>query len=269
MAERYTPEMITTLDKNEIFVFGSNLAGHHAGGAARIARQRFGAIMGQGVGLQGQSYAIPTMQGGVGTIKPFVDQFISFAKTNPSLTFYVTRIGCGIAGFTDNEIAPLFKDAQKTENIILPKSFYAIISKKGESTDNLERFLAGQQTAFADYKTALNEIMDGHKRSHWIWYIFPQLRGLGRSKISKHYGIINRLEAEQYLKHPILGHRLREITEALLSHQGRSPESILGFIDAIKVKSCMTLFDCISPDDVFGAVLDTFYNGERDSLSII
>ena len=107
----------------EIFVFGSNLQGMHGGGAARIAYQKFGAIMGQGVGLQGQSYGIPTMQGGVETIRPYVDEFIAFAKGHPELTFLVTRIGCGIAGFTDDEIAPLFIGAHGVENIVLPEGW--------------------------------------------------------------------------------------------------------------------------------------------------
>jgi hypothetical protein len=107
---RTTPEYITSLQPNEIFVFVSNLRGMHGGGAAYIAHRKFGAIMGQGVGLQGQSYAIPTMQGGVETIKPYVDEFIEFAKEHKNLTFLVTRIGCGIAGFTDDEISPLFEN---------------------------------------------------------------------------------------------------------------------------------------------------------------
>ena len=118
--KRTTPEFITELQPNEIFVFGSNLKGMHGGGAAYIAYRKFGAIMGQGVGLQGQSYAIPTMQGGVETIRPYVDEFIAFAKEHPTLTFLVTRIGCGIAGFTDEEIAPLFEKAHDMENIVLP-----------------------------------------------------------------------------------------------------------------------------------------------------
>ena len=119
----YTPERITELKADEVFVFGSNLAGMHGGGAAWVAFQKFGAVMGCGVGLRGQSYAIPTMQGGVETIKPYVDEFIAFAKSRPDLFFYVTRIGCGIAGFRDREIAPLFKEAAGVENICLPKSF--------------------------------------------------------------------------------------------------------------------------------------------------
>ena len=121
--KRTTPEFITELQPGEIFVFGSNLQGMHGGGAARVAYRNFGAIMGQGVGLQGQSYAIPTMQGGVETIRPYVDEFIAFAKEHPELTFLVTRIGCGIAGFTDEEIAPLFAEAQSVDNIVLPEGW--------------------------------------------------------------------------------------------------------------------------------------------------
>ena len=124
---KFTPEHITTLRDNEIFVFGSNLAGMHGGGAARVARQRFGAVLGVGVGLQGQSYAIPTMQGGVETIRPYVDEFIAFAKEHPELHFLVTRIGCGIAGFRDSEIAPLFAAALPLENVSLPRSFVKAI----------------------------------------------------------------------------------------------------------------------------------------------
>ena len=112
MAMRMSPNCITILQSDEIFVFGSNLAGMHGGGAARLAYQKFGAIWGQGVGLQGQSYAIPTMQGGVETIRPYVDEFIEFARLHPQLEFLVTEIGCGIAGFTPTEIAPLFEHSR-------------------------------------------------------------------------------------------------------------------------------------------------------------
>ena len=121
---RVTPEHINSLKGNEIFVFGSNLAGMHAGGAARIAVEKFGAIMGQGVGLQGQSYAIPTMQGGPDTILPYVEEFIRFADMHPELTFLVSKIGCGIAGFTPREIAPLFAGAINVQNIHLPMDFW-------------------------------------------------------------------------------------------------------------------------------------------------
>ena len=123
-SNRITPEHITSLKSNEIFVFGSNLAGAHAGGAAYLAYQRFGAVMGQGVGLQGQSYAIPTMQGGANTILPYVEEFIAFAQQHPEMTFLVTKIGCGIAGFTPAEIAPLFAGAIEVENIHLPMDFW-------------------------------------------------------------------------------------------------------------------------------------------------
>lgn len=127
--KKVTPDFITELQPNEIFVFGSNLAGMHAGGAARIAAQRFGAIMGQGVGLQGRSYAIPTMQGGVETIKPYVEEFVEYARIHPELNFLVTRIGCGIAGFRDEEIAPLFKEAEQLPNVALPQSFIELLDK--------------------------------------------------------------------------------------------------------------------------------------------
>ncbi len=125
----FTPNEISSLKEDEVFVFGSNLQGYHGGGAAKVAINKFGAIWGQGVGLQGQCYAIPTMQGGVETIKPYVDQFINFAKEHTELFFYVTRIGCGIAGFKDRDIAPLFKDAMGISNICLPKSFVDLLNK--------------------------------------------------------------------------------------------------------------------------------------------
>jgi hypothetical protein len=124
---RVTPNYVTHLNDNEIFVFGSNIQGHHGGGAALDALKNFGAIMGQGVGLQGQSYGIPTMHGGVKDIKPYVDEFIAFAKAHPELKFLVTRIGCGIAGFKDKEIAPLFAEAAKMENVYLPASFWEVL----------------------------------------------------------------------------------------------------------------------------------------------
>ena len=123
MKTQFTPDFITELKENEIFVFGSNLQGLHGGGAARLAYNKFGAIWGQGVGLQGQSYGIPTMHGGVDAIKPYVDEFIEFARSHSELTFLVTRIGCGIAGFRDEEIAPLFKECIEIDNVILPRTF--------------------------------------------------------------------------------------------------------------------------------------------------
>lgn len=126
--KRISSNRITHLAPNEIFVFGSNLQGMHGGGAARMAYEHFGAVWGEGVGLFGQSYAIPTMQGGVGTIKPYVDDFIRFAQRHNELDFLVTEIGCRIAGFTPQEIAPLFFKVIENDvkNVYLPESFYTV-----------------------------------------------------------------------------------------------------------------------------------------------
>ena len=124
----FTPRKIKSLAPNEVFVFGSNLAGRHAGGAAKVATRFFGAIYGQGVGMQGQSYAIPTMHGGVDVITPYVHEFIDYARRHGDKLFFVTRIGCGIAGFTDEEIAPLFKDALMLNNVCLPESFVEVLN---------------------------------------------------------------------------------------------------------------------------------------------
>ncbi len=125
--KRITSSYIEELRPGEIFVFGSNLEGQHGGGAALLAYRKWGAIWGQGVGLQGQTYGIPTMQGGVETIAPYVDEFIRFAQSHPELTFLVTEIGCGIAGFRPEEIAPLFKEAAEVENIHLPQRFRDVL----------------------------------------------------------------------------------------------------------------------------------------------
>lgn len=135
--------------------------------------------------------------------------------------------------------------------------------------DDIDRFLVAQANSFNGYAQALKEIQNGRKISHWIWFIFPQLRGLGHSRNSHYYGINGRSEAEEYLKHPILGVRLKEITMALLNHTDKTALSIFGGIDAIKVQSCMTLFDSISPNDEFKKVLENFYDGNRDKNSIL
>ena len=127
--KRISPRWINSLEKNEIFVFGSNLQGMHGGGAARVALERFGAVWGQGTGLQGQSYAIPTMHGGVDVIAPYVNDFIAFAKEHPELKFLVTEIGCGIVGFSVSEMAPLFKEALEVENVYLPERFVEVLEK--------------------------------------------------------------------------------------------------------------------------------------------
>lgn len=124
---RVSPDFITELAPDEIFVFGSNLAGRHGGGAARIALNKFGAEWGVGTGLTGRSYAIPTMHGGVAEIKPYVDGFIDYAREHPELRFLLTRIGCGIAGFTDAEIAPLFRAALPLPNVYFPARWLELL----------------------------------------------------------------------------------------------------------------------------------------------
>ena len=123
---RITPDMITRLAPNEVFVFGSNIQGLHYGGAARVALTHFGAIMGQGVGLQGKSYGIPTMSG-IGIMNEYIKEFCEFAKANPDKRFLVTPIGCGIAGFSEADVAPLFECCRDVENVCLPASFWDII----------------------------------------------------------------------------------------------------------------------------------------------
>lgn len=154
---QYTPDAITALGPRDIFVFGSNLAGLHQGGAARTAVNRFGAIMGRGEGLQGRSYAIPTMQGSVHTIKPYVDRFIEFAKKEQALTFYVTKIGCGIAGFQIAEIAPLFKAALGVKNIRLPREFIEILEQQDLIHKDIITHAYGVSRTFADVVIALNK----------------------------------------------------------------------------------------------------------------
>ena len=130
MEKRTTSNRITELKPGEIFVFGSNLQGSHGGGAALLAWKKWGAVWGQGNGLQGQTYGIPTMHGGPAEIKPYVDEFIAFAREHRELTFLVTEIGCGIAGFRPADIAPLFRDAVSVENIHLPQRFWEVLKAK-------------------------------------------------------------------------------------------------------------------------------------------
>ena len=129
----------------------------------------------------------------------------------------------------------------------------------------LERFVEAQKR---DYKIALEEVRSGQKRTHWIWYIFPQMYGLGHSCYANLYGIRDRKEAEEYLKDKTLGKRLREITSTLLQYEGKSAEEIFGELDAMKVRSSMTLFDAVCPSDMFAEVLEKFYNGERCGITI-
>lgn len=130
---RITKRFITELNSNEVFVFGSNEAGRHGAGAALTARRKFGAKLGKGVGHSGQTYAIPTKNAKLKTISltkigKYVDDFIQFAKSMPELKFYVTEIGCGLAGYTPKDVAPLFANAIDVENIYLPHSFLKILN---------------------------------------------------------------------------------------------------------------------------------------------
>ena len=139
---------------------------------------------------------------------------------------------------------------------------------KNLAETDINRFVEAQASPYCGYEVALNEIKNGRKRSHWIWYIFPQLRCLGRSSRAHYYGIADRYEAQRYLEHPILGARIREITAALLEHKDKSAVEMFGDIDARKLRSSMTMFDFHSPNDIFGEVLRSFYNGERCEITL-
>jgi uncharacterized protein (DUF1810 family) len=131
---------------------------------------------------------------------------------------------------------------------------------------NLSRFLQAQE---ADYQHALSEIKAGQKRSHWMWYIFPQLDGLGFSSTSRLYGIKSIEEAHAYISHPVLGTRLREIAEAVLNVEGRPAATIFGSPDDQKLKSCATLFAAVSPSgSVFERILEKYFGSERDEKSL-
>lgn len=134
--------------------------------------------------------------------------------------------------------------------------------------EGVKRFVEAQNAEYAGYIQALEEVRNGRKVWHWIWYVFPQMRGLGYSERANYFGIADREEAEDYLLNFILNDRIHEISEALLQHKGKSVYRIFGEIDAMKVQSSMTLFDVISPNDVFGKVLDQFYGGVRDKRTL-
>ena len=128
----------------------------------------------------------------------------------------------------------------------------------------LERFVEAQD-AGGTYAQALRELRDGRKTSHWMWFVFPQLAGLGRSATAQAYAIDSLQEARDYLAHPVLGPRLRECAEAVLTHTGRTAEQVLGGIDALKLRSSMTLFARAAPEEpAFAAVLEAFYGGQAD-----
>ena len=130
----------------------------------------------------------------------------------------------------------------------------------------LDRFLDAQR---GDYAAALAEVRRGRKTSHWMWYIFPQIAGLGQSSTARYYSIRDLEEAREYYAHPVLGQRLREISGALLDLRGSDPVAVFGGIDSMKLKSSMTLFALAAPDDpIFQQVLDKYYGGEQDALTL-
>ena len=130
---------------------------------------------------------------------------------------------------------------------------------------HLQRFVSAQ---IDDFECALEELKRGRKQSHWIWYIFPQVAGLGHSSTAQEYAIKSRDEAVAYLKHPLLGARLRQCCEALLKHPGQRIQDIMGFPDDLKLRSSMTLFALVSEDSLFHQVLDTFYSGQMDERTV-
>lgn len=132
--------------------------------------------------------------------------------------------------------------------------------------EQLDRFIKAQENT---YLVALKEIKNGRKQSHWMWYIFPQIKGLGMSETSRYYGIDGEEEAKAYLDNEILGSRLREITSELLKLNIDNPVNIFGTIDTMKLKSSMTLFDYVSEDKIFSQVLNKYYNGEIDEKTIL
>ena len=139
LPERITPSQVNILADGEIFVFGSNFQGRHMGGAARVAQEEYGAVWGIGEGLQGQSYAIPTMEG-LENLAPAVQRFTSFAKQHQELKFFVTAIGCGIAGYQADEIAPFFLNAAYLPNVYLPLSFWKVIMDIPRADESVRTF---------------------------------------------------------------------------------------------------------------------------------
>ena len=130
---------------------------------------------------------------------------------------------------------------------------------------NLQRFLDAQQGV---YEQALTEVKNGRKSSHWIWYIFPQLKGLGMSYNAQYYGIRDKEEAEAYLAHPVLGERLREITWTFLQLENTTAQEVFGSLDAMKLLSCMTLFNEVASDDLFQRVIVQYYQGMSDTTTM-
>lgn len=142
----------------------------------------------------------------------------------------------------------------------------ASTTHSGSAHPGLQRFVQAQQR---DHARALAELQAGRKTTHWMWYVLPQLRGLGRSAMAWEYGLDGRDEAVAYAAHPLLGARLVECVQAMLAHDGRSAEQILGAVDAIKFRSCLTLFAAVAPHQAcFAQALQRFYGGEADPQTL-
>ena len=146
-------------------------------------------------------------------------------------------------------------------------SGYSLVANGGKNMKtSLERFIKAQGN---DYQTALAEVRAGYKCSHWMWYIFPQLKGLGFSSTAQFYGINGKEEAKAYLEHPVLGARLREITSVLLTLENKSAVEIFGRTDAMKLRSSMTLFNAVANgEDIFQKVLNKYYGGKSDDITL-
>ena len=157
----------------------------------------------------------------------------------------------------------------KVQKVSELKSKFWTVRSGVETPEGLERFISAQESV---WESVLLELREGEKRGHWMWYIFPQIIGLGSSSMSKRYAIRDLAEAREYLAHPVLGKRLREAMSVLLAHRGRkSAYEIFFNIDTVKLRSCATLFDIVSPGDVFADILDAFYYGKpcARTLSIL
>jgi uncharacterized protein (DUF1810 family) len=147
-----------------------------------------------------------------------------------------------------------------------PAGYHRVVTENPGDPHDLQRFVDAQNPV---YDSVIGELRAGRKRSHWIWFIFPQLKGLGRSPTAQHYGIASREEAVAYLEHEVLGPRLRECTALVLGIEGRSIGEAFGSPDDLKLRSSMTLFARCTDDNAdFLGVLDTFYGGEQDPATV-
>ena len=241
----------------------------------------FEEVVRQAISLGGDADTIGCMAGAIAAcIYPIPDSIVE--KCNGLLTDDLREINNHFFAFLTDGVSEtkdqllVYKETlvQEHEPDIIWNTNddeHLIISQDKEDTKDdyeLSRFLRAQGYERNGYNDALQEVVDGHKYGHWIWYIFPQVKGLGHSDYSEYYGIGSKKEAAAYLKNDILGKRLREISSALLQVQGKTAVEIFGHTDAMKVKSCMTLFDIVSPHDIFERVLEKYYDGQRCKLTL-